>query len=80
MPMRKRKYVAPNTYVFDPKTMKAEFKPPRAIKQPHTVYVPDSEFDAYLAAARERWLEDERKWQRLMDLYSNKCRNGGSYQ
>jgi sirohydrochlorin ferrochelatase len=46
----------------------------------NTIVVPYDLFNAYLAAAQERREEDERKWQSLMDLYSNKCRNGGSYQ
>ena len=63
-----------NPFEFNPKTMKARFTPPRAI------HITERQFIAYLAAAQERREEDERKWQSLMDLYSNTCRNGGDKQ
>jgi hypothetical protein len=72
----------PEIKLFDPKTMKARFKPPRPVdlasyRMDNTIVVPAHLFSAYLAAAQERREEDERKWQSLMDLYSNTCRNEG---
>ena len=46
----------------------------------NTIVVPDHLFSAYLAAAQQRREEDERRWQSLVDLYSNTCRNEGDKQ
>ena len=46
----------------------------------NTIVVPAHLFGAYLAAAQQRREEDERKWQSLMELCSNTCRNEGDKQ
>ena len=64
------------------KRMSSGVRKPRPVdmtsyRMGNTIIVPNYLFDAYLAAARERRIEDERKWAYLVAAYSNTCRNEG---